>query len=100
MYGGFCGVCGCQFKFRSSFYADDGAFLFRTRKELEACAPILHAHLKRLGLLMHVGAVDRASKTECMYYPPHRDDEISAAQSAPVKTDEVGGLVFFTDSFK
>ena len=49
---------------------------------------------------MHVGSADKASKTECMYYPPHRDDVISAEESAPVKADEMGGLVSFTDSFK
>ena len=91
---------GSVFKFISSFYADDGAFLFNTRAELEACVPILHAHLQRLGLLMHVGTADKASKTECMYYPPHRNDDISAEDTAPVKADETGGCVSFTDSFK
>ena len=89
-----------MFKFISSFYADDGAFLFSTRAELEACVPILHAHLQRLGLLMHVGTADKASKTECMYYPPHRDDDISAEDTALVAADATGGYVSFTDSFK
>ena len=62
--------------------------------------PVLHVHLQRLGLLMHVGTADKASKTECMYYPPHRDDDISAEDTALVAADATGGYVSFTDSFK
>ena len=79
--------------FRSSFYADDGAFLFATRDELEACVPIIHTHFKRFGLLMHVGTADKASKTECMYYPPHRNDVITADDTAAVAADEEGSFV-------
>ncbi len=52
------------------------------------------------GLLMHVGTADKASKTECMYYPPHRNDVITADDTAAVAADEEGSFVTFTDSFK
>ena len=35
-----------------------------------------------------------------MYYPPHRDDVITAAETAAVEADEEGSFVTFTDSFK
>ena len=89
-----------MFHFISSFYADDGAFLFASRAELERFVPILHAHFQRLGLLMHVGTAAKASKTECMYYPPHHRDTITADDVAPIKTDDAGGFVSFTESFK
>ena len=84
--------------FISSFYADDGAFLFASRAELERFVPILHAHFQRLGLLMHVGTAAKASKTECMYYPPHHRDTITADDVAPIKTDDAGGFVSFTEA--
>ena len=62
--------------------------------------PIIHTHFKRFGLLMHVGTADKASKTECMYYPPHRNDVITADDTAAVAADEEGSFVTFTDSFK
>ena len=35
-----------------------------------------------------------------MYYPPHRDDVISAEDTTLVAADATGGYVSFTDSFK
>ena len=35
-----------------------------------------------------------------MVIPPHRDDTIDAADLAPVKADETGGVVTSTDFFK
>ena len=76
------------------------SFLIATRAELKACVPIIHTRSKRFGLLMHVGTADKTSKTEYMYYPPHRNDVITAEESAAVEVDEQGSCVTFTDSFK
>lgn len=53
-----------------SLYADDGAFLWESRPDLASGLHRLYRILKDFGLLMHVGTPDKASKTECMYFPP------------------------------
>ena len=62
---------GRIFKFWASHYADDTAIVFRSRAELEMCMPILDAHLKRFGMLMHVKSAGgkKEAKTECMFFP-------------------------------
>ena len=82
---------GRVFRIGSSFYADDGAFLFDARIQLVQAVPVLNAHFKRFGLVMHVGAADKPSKTEFMVFPPPRLDVISAAELAPVAADGEGG---------
>jgi len=49
---------------------------------------------------MHVGTAEKASKTECMYYPPHRRDAIDSKDKEPVQADDKGGFVTFTERFK
>ena len=70
-----------------------------SRQELEACVPVLHAHLKRFGMLMHVGSAVKKSKTEAMFCPrPGRAYE--EADTSDVKADEVGCAVSFTTLFR
>jgi len=49
---------------------------------------------------MHTGTQEKKSKTEVMYCPPHRKDVILPEHEAPVKVDNEGGIVTFTDTFK
>ena len=63
------GTQGRVFKFWASLYADDAGLVVGSRQELEACVPVLHAHLKRFGMLMHVGSAAKKSKTEAMFVP-------------------------------
>jgi hypothetical protein len=63
-------------------------------------SPVINVHLERFGLKMHVGTVAKPSKTEFMVIPAHRNDAIDAADLAPVKADDEGGVVTSTDFFK
>ena len=49
---------------------------------------------------MHVGTAAKPSKTEFMVIPPHRSDVVDAADLAPVKADDEGGVVTSADFFK
>lgn len=57
-------------------------------------------HFERYVLKMQVGTVTMPSKTEHMFILPHRNDVIDAADLAPVKADDEGGVVTSTDFFK
>ena len=43
------------------FYADDGVFMFASREDMITGTNLLHIHLQRFGMLMHVGS--RATET-------------------------------------
>ena len=58
-----------EFELDASLYADDAALLFETREDLVAGTNIIYDLLVRLGLMMHVGRGDKASKTESMFIP-------------------------------
>ena len=57
-------------------FADDGAFMLASREDMIMGTSILHTHLQRFGMLMHVGsrATDTSegikSKTEAVNFPP------------------------------
>ena len=90
---------GIFFKFWSSLYADDAGLVVGSRQELEQCVPVLHTHLKRFGLLMHVGSVVKKSKTEAMFCP-RPGQAYEDANTSDVAADDVGGIVSFTKLFK
>ena len=79
-------------------YADDAATTFDTHEQL--ATPVIKVHHERYVLKMQVGTVTMPSKTEHMFILPHRNDVIDAADLAPVKADETGGVVTSTDFFK
>ena len=88
-----------MFKFWASLDADDAGLVVGSRQELEACVPVLHAHLKRFGMLMHVGSAAKKSKTEAMFCP-RPGQAYDDADTSDVTADDVGGVVSFTASFK
>jgi hypothetical protein len=65
---------GTIFKLLQALFVDDQFVLVDTRDELIQVASTLRLHLKRFGLIMHVGELQAdgtwtASKTEAMYFP-------------------------------
>jgi hypothetical protein len=51
-------------------YVDDGAFIFKSRKDMKRGLALLYHHFERLGLEMHIGRGTTTSKTECIFFPP------------------------------
>jgi hypothetical protein len=71
-------------------YVDDGAFPFPTRAALIKGLTLIHCHLARFGLKVHIGQNGDPSKTECKFFPPPQFfDDIQS--SAPALTDDVDG---------
>ena len=50
-------------------YVDDGAFVFKSRHQLEIGIPLLLRHFAKFGLEMHIGKENKPSKTECVFFP-------------------------------
>ena len=57
------------FSFWASLYADDAAIPLASRAALLAATNATYDHLRKFGLLMHVGSDGKRSKTEAMYCP-------------------------------
>jgi len=62
-------------------YVDDGAFPFPTRDALIKGLSLVHSHLARFGLEVHIGRDGAPSKMECIFFPsppifndPHSSD--------------------------
>ncbi len=51
-------------------YVDDGAFPFPTRDTLIKGLTLVHSHLARFGLEVHIRQDGAPSKTECVFFPP------------------------------
>ena len=51
-------------------YVDDGAFPFPTCDALIKGLSLVHSHLARFGLEVHIGRDGAPSKTECIFFPP------------------------------
>jgi hypothetical protein len=51
-------------------YVDDGAFPFPTRSNLVKGLALIHSHLARFGLEVHISRGGNPSKTECVFSPP------------------------------
>jgi len=78
-------------------FADDCALLFNSRDDLAIGANYLYHHLRRFGLLMHIGRGDIASKTEAMFFPaPHQRHE----DGNQTKFTVADGFVSFSTEFK
>ena len=92
---------GRIFKFWASLYADDTAIVFRSRAELEMCMPVLDAHLKRFGMLMHVKSAGgkKEAKTECMFFP-RPGLAYESGDTSPVLVNDKGDTISFCKSFK
>ena len=64
-----------RFRINGTYYVDDIAALFCSRRDLNIGLPIIQSILSDLGMEMHVGSVVDGkrlkSKTECIYFPPH-----------------------------
>ena len=51
-------------------YVDDGVFPFEDRLQLKLGLSLIHNHFVKFGLEMHIGRGNKASKTECIFFPP------------------------------
>ena len=51
-------------------YVDDGAFTFEDRDQLTRSLNLIYQHFTRFRLEMHIGKGKKASKTECVFFPP------------------------------
>jgi len=58
-----------EFDLDTSLYADDAGFQFGTKEALVTATNIIYELLERMGLMMHDGLGDKASKTEAMFVP-------------------------------
>ena len=54
-----------------SFYVDDAAFVYLSRKDIEEGAKLIQSHFARFGLTVHCGdkRTGADSKTEAMFFP-------------------------------
>ena len=60
------------FEIMQILYLDDGAFVFNSRKDLIKGVNLINSLFKKFGLEMHIGKNNKASKTECIFFPPSR----------------------------
>ena len=58
-----------EFDQDASLYADDAGFIFGSKEYLVSATNTKYKLLERMGLMMHVGKGDKASKTEALYVP-------------------------------
>ena len=49
---------------------DNGAFPLEDRLQLELGLSLINNHFVKFGLEMHIGRGSKASKTECIFFPP------------------------------
>ena len=60
---------GTPVSFWRSIYVGDGAFIFSSWEDASTISDLLHSHLERFGLEMHVRAEGSKSKTEVVFFP-------------------------------
>jgi hypothetical protein len=76
------------YKIYQLLYVDEGAFPFPTHAALIKGLTLVHSHLARFGLEVHIGRNGDPSKTEYVFSPPPQFfDDIQS--SAPALTDNV-----------
>ena len=85
------------FSFWASLYADDAATPLASRAALLSATNAIYDHLRKFGLLMHVGSDGKRSKTEAMYCPARNEDYGDGDTSDLVL--DCGGTVSFTEKF-
>jgi hypothetical protein len=58
--------------FQLPYMYDDGSILFESKQDMaKGTTLLLYHHMKRFGLIMHIGRQDGSkSKTETLYIPP------------------------------
>jgi hypothetical protein len=61
---------GTIFKILQILYIDDGVFFFNSRSDLIKGVNLINKVFKNFGLEMHIGQNGKASKTECIFFPP------------------------------
>ena len=61
---------GTLFALFCVLYVDDRAFTFEDRDQLTRGINLIYQHFTRFGLEMHIGKGKKASKTECVFFPP------------------------------
>jgi hypothetical protein len=86
-----------EFELWNSLFADDCGLLFNTRGDMITGANYLYHHLRRFGLLMHIGKGTTPSKTEAMYYPAPRQVHADGDQT---DFDVHDGFISFCDEFR
>jgi len=61
-----------SFSFYKSYYVDDTAYLFLSRKDIEEASKLIKSYFTRFGLTVHCGDKrnDGNSKTEELFFPP------------------------------
>ena len=86
-----------HFDLFQSLFADDCALLFNSRQDLITGANYIYHHLRKFGLLMHIGKGETPSKTEAVFFPAPRQDHNSGDQS---DFDVHDGFVSFSSEFR
>ena len=95
---------GTVFKLLQALFVDDQFLLADSREELTEAAAELRLHMKRFGLLMHVGEKQAdgswtESKTEAMFFPALNSTEPQTIP-APAVFPDGQHRVEYTDQFK
>lgn len=79
---------GSLFEVLQILYVDDGAFIFNSRQDLIRGVNLINAIFKKFGMEMHIGRNGKASKTECIFFPPPGFfDQPELASSVPASPD-------------
>jgi hypothetical protein len=86
-----------QFSFWASLYADDAASPLASRLALLGASNAIYDHMRRFGLLMHVGSPGKQSKTEAMFCPA-RYAAYDDGDTSDLVLD-CGGTIGFTKFF-
>jgi hypothetical protein len=78
-------------------YVDDGAFPFSTREALIKGLALVHSHLTRFGLEVHIGRNGAPSKTECVFFPPPQFFDDIPSSDLTLTTDVEEPWLLFQD---
>jgi hypothetical protein len=78
-------------------YVDDGAFPFSTREALIKGLALVHSHLTRFGLEVHIGRNGAPSKTECVFFPPPQFFDDIPSSGLTLTTDVEEPWLLFQD---
>eukprot|EP00978_Attheya_sp_CCMP212_P002314 scaffold4796_cov57-Attheya_sp.AAC.2 len=89
---------GSKFDLFYFLYVDNGAMLFDNRKYLEEGTKLIMDHFTRFGREMHGVHVDKASKTECVYFPAFKNEYEDAGDTSHFVVND--GFVQVTKQFK
>ena len=91
---------GTSVPFNKSYYVDDAAYAFLSRKDIEDASKLIKSHFTCFGLTVHCGdrRNDGKSKTEAMYIPPP-GKIATATDTADIIINEFE-FFLYTDKFK